>query len=256
MPPPEDRDPPVPQDKAGLFAISASVHTALSTDGTKRGYIYITGGWSAELKKNVNRVIIGPINDADGTIASWIHNDLSDLPYDVSKHTSAVASINGSNYLYVIGGNGGNYGSQVFHHEILYAKIADDGILSQAENDGKLFTWHYASKSLPLQLIDHASLSIGRYLFVLGGRDGVESNDDKEDYRKVKEIIAFYIEDGGDLQLLQRYVDLPEPLFHHSVAADNNMTDSLNIYITGGAGGNTADPDNRKNTVYHFSATQ
>lgn len=253
--PDEDRDPPVAPDKTGLFALSASVHTALLTNGTKKGYIYITGGWSAEFKKNVNRVIIGPINDSDGKIESWIHNDLSDLPYDLSKHTSVVASINGSSYIYVIGGNGGNYGSQVFHHEILYAKIAEDGILSQTEKNGTLSTWHFASRSLPFQLIDHASLSIGRYVFVLGGRDGVDTSDDKEGYNKAKEIISFYIEDGGDLQLLERYVDLPEPLFHHAVAADNNVTDSINIYVTGGVSGNTADPVNRKNTVYHFSSS-
>ncbi|MEK6561054.1 MAG: hypothetical protein AABZ07_04900, partial [Nitrospirota bacterium] len=153
--------------------------------------------------------------------------------------------------------NSGNYGSQIFHNEILYAKVADDGILSETEKDGKRSTWHYASRSLPLQLIDHASVSIGRYIFVLGGRDGVEGNDDKEEYNKSKDIVYFYIEDTGDLQSLQKDVDLPEPLFHHAAVADiNTAANSINIYVTGGAGGNTADPDNRKNTVHHFRATQ
>ena len=257
LPPPEDRDVPIPPDKTGLFALSASVHTALSSDGTKKGYIYVTGGWSGELNKNVNKVIIGPIDDSDGKIEPWIHNDLFNLPYDLSKHTSVVAAVNGNNYLYVIGGNSGSYGSQVFHHEVLYAKIAEDGILSQTETNGKLSTWHFASKSLPLQLIDHASVSTGRYIFVIGGRDGVEGNNDYvEEYHKSNNIISFYIEDSGDIQLLQRYIDLPEPLFHHAAAADTNETGTVNIYITGGAGGNTAEPENRKNSVYHFSAAQ
>ncbi len=257
LPPPEERDPPLPSDKTGLFALSASVHTALLSDETKKGYIYVTGGWSAELKKNVNRVLIGPINDSDGTIAPWIHNDKLDLPYDLSKHTSAVASVNGNNYLYVIGGNSGSYGSQVFHHEILYAKIADDGILSETEKDGKNSVWHYSSGFLPKKSIDHATAVAGRYIFVLGGRDGVESNDEEEYYNKYKEVVYFNIYDTGDLQPLQRYVDLPIPLFHHAAVADINESDnSINIFVTGGAIGNTADEDNRKDSVYYLTDVQ
>ena len=158
----------------------------------------------------------------------------------------------------MIGGNSGNYGSQIFHNEILYAKVAEDGILTETEKDGKLSTWHYASTSLHVQLIDHASVSIGRYIFVLGGRDGVEGSDDnKEEFNKFKEVVYFYIDNTGDLQSLQRAGDLPEHLFHHAAVADINTADnSINIYVTGGAGGNTANPDNRKNTVHHFRATQ
>ena len=264
LPPPEVRDPPIAADKAGLFALSATVHT-ISKDGKDKGYIYVTGGWSAELKKNVKTVLVGPINEVDrpdaspGSIEKWIHNDLSDLPddYGLSKHTSVAASVNGNNYIYVIGGNSGNYGSQIFHNEILYAKVAEDGILTETEQDGILSTWHYASASLHEKLIDHASVSIGRYIFVLGGRNGVEGSNDEEEYKKFKEVVYFYIDDTGDLQSLQRSVDLPEPLFHHAAVADINIAaDPINFYLTGGAGGNTADPDNRKNTVHHFRSTQ
>ncbi len=265
LPPPEERDPPIADDKAGLFALSATVHT-ISKDGKDKGYIYVTGGWSAELKKNVKTVLVGPITDVDepdaptGSIKKWIHNDLSDLPDDydgLSKHTSVTASVNGNNYIYVIGGNSGNYGSQIFHNEILYAKVAEDGILTETEKDGIRSTWHYASASLHDKLIDHASVSIGRYMFVLGGRNGVEGSNDEEEYKKFKEVVYFYIDDTGDLQSLQRIVDLPEPLFHHAAVADKNITaNSISIYLTGGAGGNSAYPDNRKNTVYHFKATQ
>ncbi len=263
LPPPEVRDPPLAADKAGLFALSATVHTVVSKDGKEKGYIYVTGGWSAVLEKNVKTVFVGPISDVDetdaptGSIKKWIHNELSDLPYNLSKHTSVTSSVNGDSYIYIIGGNSGNYGSLEFHDEILYAKIADDGILAVTEKDGKPSTWHYASRSLPLQLIDHASVSTGRYIFVLGGRDGVEGNDYKEEYNKSKDIVYFYIDDTGDLQSLQRSVDLPEPLFHHAAVADKNIAaDPINFYVTGGAGGNTANPDNRKNTVHHFRSVQ
>ncbi len=249
LPPP----PSVAPEKAGLFAPSASVHNALLSDGSKKGYIYVTGGWSAELKKNVNRVLIGPIND-DGTIEAWIQNDKSDLPYDLSKHTSAVASVNGNNYLYVIGGNSGSYGSQIFRHEILYAKIAEDGILTETEKNGINSVWHFSSGFLPKKSIDHATAVAGRYIFVLGGRDGVEGNDDKEPYSKYDDVISFNIYDTGDLQSLQTYDDLPIPLFHHAAVADINKSDnSIIIYVTGGAVGNTTYENNRKNSVYYLT---
>lgn len=257
LPPPEETDPPMPSDKTGLFALSASVHTVLLSDGTKKGYIYVTGGWSAELKKNISRALIGPIDDSDGTIKPWVHNDQSDLPYGLSKHTSVVASVNGNNYLYVIGGNSGNYGSQIFHHEILYAKIADDGILTDTEKNGENSVWHYSSGFLPKKSIDHAATVAGRYIFVLGGRDGVEGNDDKEYYSKYSEVVYYNIYDTGDLQPLQRYADLPIPLFHHAAVADINKSDnSIIIYVTGGAVGNTADENNRKDSVYYLTDIQ
>lgn len=269
LPPPENAYPPIPADKAGLFALSATVHT-ISKDGKDKGYIYVTGGWSAELKENVRTVFIGPINNEDnmpdalpGSIGKWIHNDSSDLPYDLSKHTSVTASVNGSSYIYVIGGNSGSYGSQEFRKEIVYAKIAEDGILSETMKNGQLSTWHHASNSLPEQLIDHASVSTGSHIFVIGGRSGVESSNyeedpknfiDNEDYKKFKEVVFFRIDDTGDLQPLQRCADLPLPLFHHAAVTDiNTLDESINIYVTGGAGGDTAIQTNRKNTVYYIN---
>ncbi len=262
LPPAENIIPPIAADKAGLFALSATVHT-ISRDGKKRGYIYVTGGWSAELVKNVNTVLVGPINDNNdmpgalpGSIPNWIHDAESDLPYDLSKHTSVAASVNGSDYLYVIGGNSGDIGTQTYHKEIMFAKIAKDGILSKSSKDGIMSTWHYASSSLPEQLIDHATVSTGGHIFVLGGRNSDDISDEVENYRKFKEVYFFRIDDTGDLKQLQRWADLPEPLFHHAAVADINMTDaSINIYVTGGAGGNTNEQTNRKNTVYNITAT-
>ena len=274
LPLPENTDQvePMSADKAGLFALSATVHS-ISKNGKEKGYIYVTGGWSAELTKNVRRVLVGPVNNDDnepdalpGSIEKWIHNEPSDLPYDLSKHTSVTASVNGDSYIYVIGGNSGSYGSQEFHKEILYAKIAQDGILIDTIKNGKLSTWHYASSSLPEKLIDHATVSTGNHIFVIGGRSGVESENtegdikdfvDKEDYKKFKEVVFFRIDDTGDLQPLQRSADLPLPLFHHAAAADTNTLDeSINIYVTGGASGDTAIQTNRKNTVYYLKIQQ
>ena len=246
--PPSDK---IPEEKrtpesGGLFGLSATAHT-VSVSGADKGYMYVTGGWSGDLKKNVETVLVGPINESDGTISSWLHNALSDLPYDLSKHTSVAATVNGDNYLYVVGGNSGGFGSQVFHNEILYAKIANDGILSP---------WKYSSKVLPVQLIDHATASLGRYIFVFGGRDGDGGSDEKTPYNIYKNVIYYYIDDTGDLQSLQRLADLPAPLFHHAAAADiNKLDNSINLYVTGGAGGNTDDQTNRKDTVYYITNT-
>src|SRR3990170_773749 len=231
---------------SGLFGLSATAHT-VSVNGADIGYMYVTGGLSVDLKKNVTTVLVGPINESDGTIASWIHNDQSDLPYDLSKHTSVAATVNGDNYLYVIGGNSGGFASQVFHNEILYAKIESDGILSE---------WNYSSNKLPVQLIDHATAAHGRYIFVFGGRDGDGGSDEKTPYNIYKNVIYYYIDDTGDLQSLQRLADLPAPLFHHAAVADiNKLDNSINLYVTGGAGGNTDDQTNRKDTVYYITNT-
>lgn len=231
-------------DKGGLFGLSATAHS-VSNNGSDNGYIYVTGGWNGDLKANVETVLVGPVNKSDGTISSWIHNAQSDLPYDLSKHTSAVATVNGDNYLYVIGGNSGDLGSQAFHNDIVYAKIESDGILSP---------WKYSSRNLPVQLIDHATASFGRYIFVFGGRDGDGGSDEKTKYNIYKNVIYYYIDDTGDLQPLQRLADLPVPLFHHAAVADiNKLDNSINLYVTGGAGGNTEDKQNRKNSVYYLT---
>lgn len=247
LPPPEKILPEQGNDdKGGLFALSASVHT-ISNNDVDKGYIYVTGGWSAELKANVKTVLVGPINSSDGNIDSWIHNEQSDLPYNLSKHTSVAATVNGINYLYVIGGNSGDLGTQKFHNEILFAKIDSDGILSP---------WQFSSRKLPVQLIDHASALLGRYIFVFGGRDGDGGRDEQANYNIYSNVIYYHIDDTGDLQPLQRCNDLPEPLFHHAAVADiNTAANSINIYVTGGAGGNTADPYNRKNSVYYLTTT-
>lgn len=227
-------------EKAGLFAQSAAV---------QNGYIYVTGGWNVELKKNVKNVLIGPINEMDGSIKPWIRNETSDLPYDVSKHTTVAASVNGDNYLYVIGGNsGGICGPQAFHREIYYAKInATDGITGR---------WILASNILPVQLIDHATVAIGRYLIVLGGRDG----DDNWPHKIYPDVYCYYITDTGDLDLLKGSLamptTLPLPLFHHAAASDKiTATGVINIYVTGGASGDTEKPENRKDSVYFLVKT-
>lgn len=233
--------PPERQDKAGLFALSSAVH---NVNGT--GYIYVTGGWNAELKKNVKTLLVGPIN-ADGSITKWIHDDKSDLPYDkgLSKHASVVVTVNGDNYLYIICGSSGDIGSQVFHREIYYAKIADDGLIS---SDGFPSPWRPASSALPVQLIDHAAVAIDRYIFVLGGRN----RDENWGYTPYSDVYYYFINDNGDMGPLRRYPSMPSPLFHHASVADN---DTANIYVTGGAAGDTEKEENRKNSVYYLIKT-
>ncbi|MBI5755892.1 MAG: Ig-like domain-containing protein [Nitrospirae bacterium] len=246
-------------EKSGLFALSAAAHT-ITGDGSNNGYIYVTGGWSTELETNVRQVLIGVIK-GDGSIDTWIHDDKLDLPYDLSKHASVTATVNGSDYLYIIGGNSGKIGSpQKFHNEIYYAKIASDGILAETEDNGILSVWKHSSNSLPVQLIDHAAISADKYIFVLGGRDGddeQDKNDEKTPYNIWDKVYLYTINDDGDLGVMNRYPDLPEPLFHHAAVADINKSDGSikNIYVTGGAGGNTWLQENRKSSVYYLTDT-
>lgn len=222
--------PPEKQDKAGLFAASATVIN---------GYIYVMGGWNVELKKNVKTVLVGPLND-DGSISYWIHNSSSDLPYDLSKHASVAATVNGDNYIYIIGGNSGAIASQVFHREIYYAKISKDGFPSN---------WKRAANVLPAELIDHAAVAMGRYIFVLGGRN----RDDNWAYTPYSNVYYYVINNFGDLEEpLKRYPSMPTPLFHHAAVADNS---TANIYVTGGVAGDTGQEENRKNTVYYLIET-
>lgn len=219
------------QVKAGLFAHSATV---------VNGYIYITGGWNVALKKNVNTVLVGRLNP-DGSIY-WINQSGFYLPYNLSKHAMAAVNVNGDNYLYIIGGNSGEIGIQVFHHEILYSKIAADGIPG---------TWTPASNNLPVPLIDHSAVSLGRYIFVLGGRNGDE--DSVPVYRSFPDVYQYFVNDTGDLELVnygQPLPSLPVPLFHHAAVADNA---SGNIYVTGGASGDTEKPVNRHNEIYYLT---
>lgn len=237
----------VSPDKAGLFAISATVHN---------GYIYVTGGWSEELKKNVSTVLLGPINKDEstgeyGSIMPWIHNEHSDLPYDLSKHASVAASVNGDSYLYVIGGNSGGIGSQSFHNEIYYAKIGSDGILYETESN--IPVWKRATNNLPVQLIDHAATAVGRHIFVLGGRDGDGGFEEKDKYNIYRKVYYFTIDVDGDLRPLQIYPDMLTPLFHHAAVADiNTSTGKINIYVTGGASGDTEYPENRGDSIYYL----
>ena len=231
------------QSKAGLFGHSATV---------VNGDIYVTGGWNVELKKNVNTVLIGKLN-IDGSIAGWINQTGFDLPYNLSKHAMVAVNVNGDNYLYVIGGNSGDIGTQAFHNEILFSKIAPDGIPG---------TWNVALNSLPVPLIDHAAVSLGRYVFVLGGRDGVEECKQGQPgkdqvcahlYNKFQNVYQYVVNDTGDLELVnngQPLPSLPLPLFHHAAVADNITG---NIYLTGGAGGDTENPINRHNEVYYLT---
>ncbi|OGW43338.1 MAG: hypothetical protein A2132_06415 [Nitrospirae bacterium RBG_16_43_11] len=249
--PPSDKLPPElmtsDPDIAGIFGQSATAHTI-----SNNGYIYVTGGWNSKLKSNLDTTLVGVINSSDGSISEWIHNDQSDLPYNLSKHTSVAATVNGSSYLYVIGGNSGDTGSQIIHNEIIYAKI---------DNDGILFPWEYSSGVLPVGVIDHATASQGRHIFVIGGRDG-DGGAYKDEYGVYKEetkynifnkVLYYYISDTGNLQPMQRLADLPVPLFHHAAVADiNNSTSSINIYVTGGAGGDTEDTNNRNDKVYYL----
>ncbi|MCC7201149.1 MAG: Ig-like domain-containing protein [Nitrospirae bacterium] len=254
--PPSDKIPPEKMtsdpDIAGLFAPSVTAHS-ISGNGSDHGYIYVTGGWSSILKSNVNTVLVGVINQSDGSISTWLHNVKSDLPYNLSKHTSVAATVNGDNYLYVLGGNTGDAGYQLFHNDMIYAKMEYDGILSP---------WKYSTNVLPLRLIDHATASHGRHIFVLGGRDGdggayIDKNGvyhEYSTYNIFNDVFSYFIEDTGDLQLVQIVPDLPVPLFHHAAVADINKSDnSINVYVTGGAGGDTEYESNRKNSVYYIS---
>jgi len=249
--PPSDKIPPgqltSDPDISGLFGMSAAVNTM-----SGNGYIYVTGGWSNKLKSNLDTVLVGVINKSDGAISAWLHDAQSDLPYNLSKHTSIAATVNGDNYLYIMGGNSGDLGSQIFHNEIIYAKIENNGILSN---------WNYSSTVLPDRVIDHAAASQGRHIFVLGGRDGdggayKDKNGvykEETKYHILNKVIYFYINDSGELQQMQRLADLPVPLFHHAAVADiNNLTSSINIYLTGGAGGDTEDQNNRSDKVYNL----
>lgn len=241
LPPTEDT---IPSDKAGLFALSATVSHINDT-----GYIYVTGGWSAEATKNVRSVFIGPISPQDGSIPNWIHNPNSDLPYldGLSKHVAVTGAVNeGSaneeHYLYVIGGNSGAIGVQSFHKEIYYAKIASDGIP---------FDWKLASATLPVPLIDHAAASAGRYIMVLGGRD---RDDNYPSYKVYPQVYYYFIKDSGELELLSRYTAMPSPLFHHAAAADkDSAAGTIRLYVTGGATGDTGTEENRKEIVYYLS---
>lgn len=239
----------IPSDKAGLFALSATV-----SDINGAGYIYVTGGWSAEATKNIRSVFIGPISSQDGSILNWIHNPNSDLPYldGLSKHVAVTGvvnegSANEERYLYVIGGNSGAIGLQTFHKEIYYAKIASDGIP---------FDWKLASSSLPIPLIDHAAASAGRYIMVSGGRD----RDDNYSaynyslYNIYQQVYYYFIKDSGELELLSHYTSMPSPLFHHAAAADkDSATGTIRLYVTGGATGDTGTQENRKEVVYFLS---
>jgi hypothetical protein len=241
LPPSEETIPPA---KAGLFALSATAH---DINGT--GYIYVTGGWSAEATKNVRSVFIGPISPENGSIPDWIQNSNSDLPYldGLSKHVAVAGTVNEGSaneerYLYVIGGNSGAIGIQSFHKEIYYAKIASDGIP---------FDWKLASSSLPGPLIDHAAASAGRYIMVLGGRD---KDDNYPPYKIFPQVYYYFMKDNGDLELLSRYTAMPSPLFHHAAAADkDNATGTIHLYVTGGAIGDTEKQENRMDKVYYLS---
>lgn len=224
------------QDKAGLFAHSATL---------VNGYIYVTGGWNVEQKKNVKTVLIGTIdtNSSSGTYGSvkvWLNSPGFDLPYNLSKHASVAVNVNGDNYLYVIGGNSGDLDTQEFHDTILYSKIAADGIPGP---------WKQTSNNLPMPLIDHAAVSLDRYIFVFGGRGGDDSS--KSGYKAYSDVYYYSVNDTGDIEVLNKELPMPSPLFHHTAVTDTNG----NIYVTGGASGDTEDTKNRHDDVYYLTET-
>lgn len=228
---------PALQDKAGLFAHSATI---------VNGYIYVTGGWNVEQKKNVRTVLIGTIDtdsssDTYGSVKAWLNNPGFDLPYNLSKHASVAVNVNGDNYLYVIGGNSGDLDTQEFHDTILYSKLAADGIPGP---------WKQASNNLSMPLIDHAAVSLNRYIFVLGGRSGDEVS--KSGYKAYSDVCYYFVTDTGDLGALNKELPMPTPLFHHTAVTDNA---NGNIYVTGGASGDTEDSKNRHYDVYYLTKT-
>jgi hypothetical protein len=83
-------------------SVSASNSIILNSGGTN--YLYVIGGFTGTSSNSTLTTIYRAPIDSSGNVGSFSTSGQGQLPQSTSQSSSVVASINGSNYLYVMGG--------------------------------------------------------------------------------------------------------------------------------------------------------
>ncbi len=216
------------------------------------GYLFSIGGF--ENGQNIGRtamVYSAKIN-SDGTLGDWIAT--TSLPRAVSDHSVVVYN----DYLYVLGGEGWGSSSNVYSAKInsggtlgnwvslislpatsltgtavvayngrLYVTGGLEGGRDQTKSvysaginaDGTIGNWS-SLESLPQPLDEHASVISDGYIFVIGGRKGVQNQS---------LIYSAKINNDGILSSWTNAGSLPIPLAYHSAVVYQE-----HIFVIGG----------------------
>ena len=157
----------LPQDLENHTTVTATIN------GTT--YVYVLGGYSVSGGGNQSTVYKATI-DGSSDIGAFDTTNQGQLPQALDANTTVTVTINGTNYIYVLGGFAGGYQSAVY-------KATIDG-------NGDIGTFDTTNQGqLPQVLGFHTSVTatIGgtTYVYVLGGlvqstvyRATIDSNGD------------------------------------------------------------------------------
>ena len=205
----------LPQDLSQHTAVTATI------DGTT--YIYVLGGFSNSGGGSQSAVYKATI-DTNGDIGAFSATNQGQLPQDLYGHTTVTATIDGTTYIYVLGGfsmsGGGSLQSAVYKATI--NTNGDIGVFS-ATNQGQLPQAFYQHTTVT------ATIGGTTYIYVLGGKSDSFPYTLSTVYKATIDIIT------GDIGAFDttNQGQLPQDLSQHTTVTAT-IGGTTYVYVLGG----------------------
>ena len=131
------------------------------------GFLYTVGGVIKDssitnaMGNSTNQVWYAPINSSTGNLGAWKQANSLPVPQGamgLQLHGSAVVTVGGNTYLYVIGGSNSDHGDGTVNQGIT-AKVH----FAKINTDGSLALWDHDGNGNPATLPDIPSQGVGVY---------------------------------------------------------------------------------------------
>ena len=189
---------------------SMNVHREIFGGMAYNGYLYALGGYNGSLVDNTTEY--APIN-ADGTAGTWT----TSTSFNNARSDFRALASNG--YMYVMGG----YSSGALS-DVQYAPI---------NANGSLGTWRTTSAPLSPALYSYGSAAYNGYLYLAGGNDSSDSDQNTTKYIKIDSAGQLNAWGSADA---------------HSTTARGNICGASNNQYLYAIGGSTSDDSNNNIT--------
>lgn len=153
--------------------IQVRSHASAQTTIGPSTYVYVTGGFSATAVSTVYKSII---NSSNGNLLTFQTSTQAQLPDQINAHSHAVATANGTTYIYTLGGSNNAAVTQSTVYK------------SQLNSSGDVLSFSTTGQGqLPivilLQSSTAATIGSSTYVYTIGGSNG--SVDQSTIYRSV-----------------------------------------------------------------------